>query len=230
MTSSTDPYASIPSDSAAAAQSSSDEALQQTTRQALDLISDSLNTAKEQACKMWDDMRPQLDKVANYAKDEPTKAVLMAVAAGALIVTVVMASNRSSKRIDVAASKKWLRAFAADSADRAKEAARDTAEQARDAAARAEGPARSKLREMAATAADEAKSMTDTAVESAKRVATQAYEDVSGRLTDLRGKADPLLEQIQPQLDNVAGYAKKNPLSALIVATAAGALLSRLTK
>jgi ElaB/YqjD/DUF883 family membrane-anchored ribosome-binding protein len=234
---STDPYAPT---SAADAQAA-DAALQQTTRQALDLIGDSLETAKEQACKLWDDVRPQLDKVANYAKEEPTKSVLMAVVAGALIVTLVTASRRSKPPVDVAASKKWLRAFAADAAERARELAQDKADQAREAAEDAHGAARRSLREVAADAADQfkarkddavesAKAARDSAVESAKRAATQAYEGVSDRLQDLRGKADPLLEQIQPQLDNVAGYAKKNPLSALIVATAAGALLSRLAK
>ena len=221
--SSTDPYA------AATADNGTDEALQQTARQALDLLSDSLNTAKDQAVQMWDDMRPQLDKVASYAKEEPAKSVLMAAVAGALIVTVVMASRRS-KAVDVDASKQWLGKLAADAADRARSAAQDKADLAAEAAEAAQGTARRKLRDLASTAADEAKAMKDNAVESARRAASQAYDGVSDRLSDLRGKADPLLDQIQPQLDNVAGYAKKNPIAALLVATAAGALLSRLAK
>jgi ElaB/YqjD/DUF883 family membrane-anchored ribosome-binding protein len=226
MNSPTDPYASSASSAGDPAQSGADQVLQQTTQQALGLITDSLNAAKDQACKVWDDMRPQLDKVASYAKEEPTKSVLMAAVAGALIVTVVMASNRSKRAVDVEGSKKWLRALAADAADRAKAKAED----ARAAAESAQEPARRTLREYASTAADEAKAMRDSAVESAKRAAAQAYDGASERLQDLRSKADPLLDQIQPQLDSVAGYAKKNPLSALIVATAAGALLSRLAK
>jgi len=233
---STDPYAPTSVDA-----QDVDAALQQTTRQALDLIGDSLSTAKEQACQLWDDVRPQLDKVANYAKEEPTKSILMAVVAGAVIVTLVTASRRSKPPVDVAASKKWLSAFAAEAADRARATAQDQADHAREVAEGAQGTALRKLREVAAEAADQfksrkddavesAKAARDSAVESARRAATQAYEGVSDRLQDLRGKADPLIEQIQPQLDNVAGYAKKNPLSALIVATAAGALLSRLAK
>ena len=223
MNSSTDPYASNSADD------STDEALQQTARQALDLLSDSLNTAKDQAVRMWDDMRPQLDKVASYAKEEPTKSVLMAAVAGALVVTVVMASRRS-KAVDVEASKQWLDKLASNAADRARSLAMDKAEQAREAAEAAQGTARRSLRDLASTAADEAMAMKDNAMETARRAASQAYDGVSDRLQDLRGKADPLIGQIQPQLDNVAGYAKKNPLSALLVATAAGALLSRLAK
>lgn len=233
MASSPDSYGSS---AGAEAQAATDEALQQTTQQALALITDSLNTAKEQACKLWDDVRPQLDKVANYAKEEPTKSVLMAAVAGALVITVVMATRRS-KPVDVAASKKWLRALAADAADRAK----DKADEAKDAADSASKQAKKTLADYAAEALEEyksrkdsavesAKSLKDDAVETAKRAASTAYDNVSDRLQDLRGKADPLIEQIQPQLDNVAGYAKKNPLSALVVAIAAGALLSRLGK
>ena len=221
--SSTDPYA------AATADNGTDEALQQTARQALDLLSDSLNTAKDQAVQMWDDMRPQLDKVAGYAKEEPAKSVLMAAVAGALIVTVVMASRRS-KAVDVDASKQWLGKLASDAADRARSAAQEKADLAAEAAEAAQGTARRKLRDLASTAADEAKAMKDSAMETARRTASQAYDGVSDRLHDLRDKADPLLDQIQPQLDNVAGYAKKNPIAALLVATAAGALLSRLAK
>lgn len=224
MNTSTDSYAA-----ASAADSAADEALQQTARQALDLLTDSLNTAKEQAGRMWDDMRPQLDKVADYAREEPAKSVLMAAVAGALIVTVVMASRRS-RLVDVDASKQWLDKLAGDAAERARSIAQDKADQAAEAAEAAQGTARRKLRDLASTAADEAKTMKDNAVETARRAASQAYDGVSDRLQDLRGKADPLLDQIQPQLDNVAGYAKKNPLAALLVATAAGALLSRLAK
>lgn len=224
MNSSTDPYAA-----AASAADITDEALQQTARQALDLLNDSLNTAKDQAVRMWDDMRPQLDRVASYAKEEPTKSVLMAAVAGALIVTVVMASRRS-KAVDVDASKQWLGKLASDAADRARSVAQDKADLAAEAAEAAQGTARRKLRDLASTAADEAKAMKDSAMETARRTASQAYDGVSDRLHDLRDKADPLLDQIQPQLDNVAGYAKKNPIAALLVATAAGALLSRLAK
>ena len=240
MNGSTDPYASTGS-SAYHGNSGADEALQQTAQQALGVLSDSYNVAKEQVCQVWDDLRPQLDKVAAYAKEEPTKSVLMAAAAGAVLVTVAMAAGRSRRSVDVEGSKEWLRSLADEAADQTRSVARRAADEARDAADRAEGPARRKLRDYVSTAAeqakslkedavDSAKSMKESAVDTARRAASQAYEGASERLSDLRHKADPLIDRFEPQIEQVAGYTKQNPFAALVAAALVGALVSRLAK
>ena len=49
---------------------------------------------REQASNLVDKVRPQIDTVTDYAKDDPGKALLIAAAAGAALMGLVTSLTR----------------------------------------------------------------------------------------------------------------------------------------
>ncbi len=199
-------------DAAADVASKATDAARGAAADAIDSLSASFKSAREQAAGLVDKIRPQIDTMAGYAKDEPVKAMLIAAASGAALMAVVGLCSRPSMR-------RRVRAGAASLRDAASESASDLAGRASRAAERATQTARSTL-------------------ESTRRAARSAFDDASDggafdHATDrvsegaetLREKAAPWVEQWRPQIDSVKDYAKEDPAKALLIAATTGAAL-----
>ena len=62
---------------------------------AYDGLADTMQQWKEQAAPLVDRVRPQIDTVMTYAKDDPGKALLIAAAAGAALMGLMSSLTRS---------------------------------------------------------------------------------------------------------------------------------------
>src|SRR4051812_3386694 len=106
---------------------SADAAIQsarQRANDAMDGFSNTVQSVKDRTTATLERLRPQLDQVTNYAKEEPTKALLIAAAAGAGIMGLVALMARSGSS---APSAKSLREAAAERADEWRKAANSKA-------------------------------------------------------------------------------------------------------
>jgi ElaB/YqjD/DUF883 family membrane-anchored ribosome-binding protein len=104
----------------------------QKAHDALDGLTNTMQSVKDQANATLEKLRPQIDTVASYAKEEPTKALLIAAAAGAGIMGLVALMSRSSSGRGISAE--LLRNAAYDARDNARRSARDIAREATDRA------------------------------------------------------------------------------------------------
>ena len=232
---------------------STDEA---TGKAALDGFTDSMGKAREQITAACESMRPQLDALVIYIKDEPAKAVLISAAAGAL-AAALFAASRPRRATLPSASKlgagmssfvEAARSMAAEADDLVAGKASDAKKLAADEADDRASKGAKKLREARDSAAEAARKAAEQASESwadglkglreagdnalgaARQKAESAYEDLTSTLHDLRGKAAPLFDRMQPPIDSVADYTKSSPFKALLIAAAAAAVVSRLAK
>ena len=173
----------------------------QKAHDALDGLSNTMQSVKDQASATLERLRPQLDSVASYAKEEPTKALLIAAAAGAGIMGLVALMARGGGRSSL--STDTLRSLAYDTVDHARKSARESA---RDAADRASAKA-------------------DSLMKSTRGAAQSAYEGLADTMQQWKDQAGPLVDRVRPQIDAVTTYAKDDPGKALLIAAAAGAAL-----
>jgi ElaB/YqjD/DUF883 family membrane-anchored ribosome-binding protein len=173
----------------------------QKAHDALDGLSNTMQTVKDQASATLEKFRPQLDTVASYAKEEPTKALLIAAATGAGIMGLVALMSRSSG--GRALSAELLRNAAYDAGDNARRSARDIAREA----------------------TDRASAKADALMKQTRGAAQNAYEGLSDTVQQWKDQAAPLVDRVRPQIDTVMTYAKDDPGKALLIAAAAGAAL-----
>jgi ElaB/YqjD/DUF883 family membrane-anchored ribosome-binding protein len=182
----------------------------QKAHDALDGLTNTMQSVKDQASATLEKLRPQLDTVTTYAKEEPTKALLIAAAAGAGIMGLVALMSRSSG--GRALSAELLRSAAYDAGDNARRSARDIAREA----------------------TDRASAKADALMKQTRGAAQNAYEGLTDTVQQWRDQAAPLVDKVRPQIDTVMTYAKDDPGKALLIAAAAGAalmgLMSSLTR
>jgi ElaB/YqjD/DUF883 family membrane-anchored ribosome-binding protein len=174
----------------------------QKANDAVDSLSDTMQGMKEKASATIERFRPQLDSVASYAKEEPTKAVLIAAAAGAGVMALIALSTRGSRT----PSARKLSKLAADTVDEWRKAAADKSDS---------------WRKAAGDGADRA----DSAIDSGRKAAQGAYEGLTDTMNQWKEQAASLVDKVRPQLDTVTDYAKDDPAKALLIAAAAGAAL-----
>lgn len=191
---------------------SADAAIQsarQKAHNALDGLSKAVKTVKDQASASLERLRPPLDSMTTYVREEPTKALLIAAAAGAALMGLVALMGRSggTRR---ASSSETLRNAARDIAENMRRSARDSADS---------------LRQAARDAADGASAQADGAMKSARSTAKAAYEGLTDTVQQWKDQAAPIVDRIRPQVDTVMNYAKDDPAKALLIAAAAGAAL-----
>ena len=211
---------------------SADAAIQtarQKAHDAMDGISNRMKNVKDQASATIERFRPQIDSMANYAREEPGKALLISAAVGAGLMGVVALLARSGNGSSMPSTSR-LRQAAADAADSVRQAASESIDRLRKAARDTSDDARSRANDQLDDVRDQADSLTKTARGKAK----QAYDSLSDTVSQWRDQAGPLVDKIRPQLDTVMDYAKDDPAKALLLAAAAGAalmgLVSTLTK
>lgn len=186
-------------DKAAESAGAAIQSARQKAHDALDGLSDTVRNVKEEASATLGRFRPQFDSVTAYAKEEPTKALLIAAAVGAGVMGLVALIGRSGGGRRRLSLSETLRQAASEAADTVHKAARD--------------------------AADRASAKADGAMKSARGAAQSAYEGLSDTVQQWKDQAAPLVDRIRPQLDTVMTYAKDDPAKALLIAAAAGAAL-----
>jgi ElaB/YqjD/DUF883 family membrane-anchored ribosome-binding protein len=234
--SSTTPTATALADKAAQSADAAIQTARQKAHTAMDGLSSKMKTVKDQASEQLERFRPQLDAVSNYAKEEPGKALLMSAAVGAGLMGLVALMVRTggprlpstdSLRRAAADAAESVRRVALDSIDKVRKAAGDSADEARKAAAE-------KADDMRKSALARAQDVADDLGAQAKGRAKAAYDSLSDTMEKWRDQAQPLVDKVKPQLDQVMDYAKDDPGKALLLAAAAGAalmgLMSTLTR
>ena len=186
-------------------------AAQTTADAAEEAAATTLQKLREQTDAVVQRVRPQIDAISNYARDEPTKALLISAATGAALMGLVALMSRSGSRSDQARSAAMstmatIRNAALDLADRAHNAANDALAATQSAASQA--------RKLAETTQQRAQDSVDT-----------VSDTMSEAWKSLRDQAAPMVEKYRPQIDAVTHYAKEDPAKTALGVAAAGALL-----
>src|SRR5690349_12240306 len=112
---------------------SADAAIQtarQKAHDAMDGISNRMKNVKDQASATIERFRPQIDSMANYAREEPGKALLISAAVGAGLMGVVALLARSGNGSSLPSAGR-LRQAAADAADSVRQAASESIDRLR---------------------------------------------------------------------------------------------------
>ena len=235
-TPSSTPTATSLADKAAQSADAAITTARQRAHNAMDDLSSRMRTVKEQASEQLERFRPQLDAVSNYAKEEPGKALLISAAVGAgLMGLVALMARTGGPRMP---STESLRRAAADAADSVRKVALDSIDKVRKAAGESADDARkaaaAQADDMRKTAMARMQDVADDVSSQAKGRAKAAYDSLSDTMEKWRDQAQPLVDKVKPQLDQVMDYAKDDPGKALLLAAAAGAalmgLMSTLTR
>lgn len=194
MTTTTAP-SSTTADASAAAETLAERAAHESNRV--------LQKLRDKTDAVVDRIQPQIDKVSDFARNDPTKAMLIAAATGAGLMGLVALVVRTSRpRSAGARAMASIRDAALDLADRAHGAATDAIQAAHQ---RASG-AQDQVDDMQKRAGAVADSVTET-------------------WQNLREQAGPVIERFKPQIDAMASYAKDDPARAAMGVAAAGAVL-----
>jgi ElaB/YqjD/DUF883 family membrane-anchored ribosome-binding protein len=150
-----------------------------------------------------DSLQPKIDAVSSYARNDPTKAVLIAAASGAALMGLLGLLVRVRRPATPGArAMTSIRDAALDLADRAHVAATD-----------------------AIGAAHARASSVQQRAEDVQTRAGAAADRVTETWQSLREQAAPVIEKLRPQLDAVASYAKEDPVRAAFGVTAVAAVL-----
>lgn len=162
-----------------------------------------LQKLREKTDAVVDSIQPRIAAVSTYARNEPTKAVLIAAASGAALMALVALLARSSRPSSPGArTMAAIRDAAIDLADRAHSVATDAI----------------------ATTHQRASDAQDR-VEAVQKRAGEVADSVAETWANLREQAAPVIERLKPQLDAVASYAKEDPARAALGVATAGAVL-----
>lgn len=156
-----------------------------------------LQKLREQTDAMVERMRPQIDTVAGYARDEPAKAMLISAAVGAGLMGLLALVIRSGSRTAAVPVPK------PGTLSGIRDAALDLADRAHHAASKALASSQKQ----------------------ATSVADQATDAIADTWKTIRDQTDPVIERFRPQIDAVTSYAKEEPARAALGLAAAGAVL-----
>jgi len=187
---------------------------------------------REQADAVVQRIQPQIAAVSTYARNEPTKALLISAATGAalmgLIALMVRSSGRSSPTSLASSTMSAIRDAALDLADSAQSMVADALDTTRSRAADALEATRSR----ALDAVDSARSRAASAADATRNRAAAAAESVSESVAEtwkkVRDQAAPVVDKVRPQVEAAANYVKEDPARAALGLAAAGAIIAGL--
>ena len=161
-------------------------------------------------------IQPKIAAVSDYARNEPTKAVLIAAAAGAGLMALVALLARGSRPSSVSTGQRTMSAI--------RDAALDLADRAHSVATEAIGVAHKRASgavDVAEHQAGEAKQR----LEAMQKRASEVADSVAETWASLREQAAPVVDKLKPQIDALTAYAKEDPTRAALGAATAGAVL-----
>ncbi len=172
---------------------------------------------RDQADAVVQRIQPQITAVSTYARDEPTKALLISAATGAalmgLIALAMRVGSRSPAESAASAGKSAMAAI--------RDAALDLADSAQSMAADALESAQKRVSDAFSSTQKRAAAGAAASTDSVSEAAADAWKKV-------REQAGPMVDKIRPQLDAVTAYAKDEPVRAALGLAAAGAIVAGL--
>jgi ElaB/YqjD/DUF883 family membrane-anchored ribosome-binding protein len=161
-------------------------------------------------------IQPRIAAVSDYARNEPTKAVLIAAATGAGLMALVALMARSPRPAPVSTGQRTMSAI--------RDAALDLADRAHSVATEAIGVAHKR----ASGAVDVAEHSAGDArhrLEAMHKRAGEVADTVAETWASLRDQAAPVVDKLKPQIDALTSYAKEDPTRAALGVATAGAVL-----
>jgi len=202
---------------------------------------------RDQADAVVQRIQPQIAAVSTFARNEPTKALLISAAAGAalmgLIALMVRSGGRSTPQSFAKSTMAAIRDAALDLADSAQNIAADAIDSARSRASDAIDRARGRANSAAADAADATQSRAAAAFDAAQGRAASALDAARSRASaaadtvtetvaetwkKVRDQAAPVVDKVRPQVEAAASYVREDPTRAALGLAAAGALIAGL--
>ena len=175
-----------------------------------------LQKIRDKTDAVVESIQPQIAAVSTYARNEPTKALLIAAASGAALMGLVGLMIRTSRPSAISSGARTMAAIrdaAIDLADRAHSVASDaigaTHKRAADAQQRVDGMQKRALQH----------------VDDMQKRASDVADSVAETWQNLRDQAAPVVERLKPQVAAVANYAKEDPARAALGVATAGAVL-----
>jgi ElaB/YqjD/DUF883 family membrane-anchored ribosome-binding protein len=169
-----------------------------------------LQKLRDKTDAVVESIQPRIAAVSSYARNEPTKAVLIAAASGAALMALVGLLIRSGRPASPGArTMAAIRDAAIDLADRAHSVATDAIDGAH---------------KRASVAQERVEAVQKRAGEMQKRAGEMA-DSVAETWANLREQAAPVVERLKPQIDAVASYAREEPTRAALGVVTAGAVL-----
>lgn len=171
-----------------------------------------LDKLREQTDAVVQRLRPQIDAVSTYARDEPTKALLIAAATGAALMGLVALMSRSGGRVQ---------ALQDDARDSGQSILATIREAALDLANRAQSTATDAL----GTAQKYVETQQGRAQDTADSAASRVSDTVGKAWQSLRDQAAEGVDKVRPRIDAAASYAKEDPARVALGVAAAGAVL-----
>jgi len=161
-------------------------------------------------------IQPKIAAVTDYARSEPTKAVLISAAAGAGLMALLALLVRGSRSSPVSSGQRTMSAI--------RDAALDLADRAHSVASQAVATAHKRASSAADTAEHQA-SEARQRLETMQKRANEVADSVAETWASLREQAAPVVDKLKPQIDALATYAKEDPARAALGVATAGAML-----
>jgi ElaB/YqjD/DUF883 family membrane-anchored ribosome-binding protein len=176
---------------------------------------------REQADAVVERIQPQIAAVSTYARNEPTKALLISAAAGAALMGLIALLVRSSTRSAVSSAGASAMAAIRDAALDLADSAQSMAEDALDA-----------THKRASAAIDATRTRAASALGATQERAAAAADTVSESVADawkkVREQAAPVIEKVKPQVEAATAYMKEDPARTALGLAAAGAIIAGL--
>jgi ElaB/YqjD/DUF883 family membrane-anchored ribosome-binding protein len=175
-----------------------------------------LQQIRDKTDAVVESIQPKIAAVSDYARNEPTKAVLIAAAAGAGLMALLALVARGSRPSPVSTGQRTMSAI--------RDAALDLADRAHNVASQAIGSAHKR----ASTAVDTAEHQAGEArhrLDAMHKRANDVADSVAETWASLRDQAAPVVDKLKPQIDALATYAKEDPTRAALGVATAGAVL-----
>ena len=187
---------------------------------------------REQADAVVQRIQPRIAAVSTYAREEPTKALLISAATGAalmgLVALIVRASGRSPVQSAGRSAMAAIRDAALDLADSAQSMAADVLAATQQRAADVLDGAQQRATDALGSAQKRANDALATTQKRAGAAADSVSETVADMLKKVRDQAAPVVDKIRPQIDAATAYAKEDPARAALGLAAAGAVIAGL--
>ena len=182
-----------------------------------------LQKIRDKTDAVVESIQPRIAAVSDYARNEPTKAVLIAAATGAGLMALLALLVRGS-RPSPSPLRTGQRTMAA-----IRDAAIDLADRAHSVATQAIGNVHKRASTVVGTAEQQAGAAQEK-IEAAQQRANEVADSVAETWASLREQAAPVVDRLKPQFDALASYAKEDPTRAAIgIATAGAVLIGLLT-
>ena len=209
------------SSAAASAQEKLSDAAADASREA----SNTMATLRSSADAVVERLQPQIDAVTGYARDEPTKAMLISAAAGAALIALVALAVRSSSRPAIYGSRisvpQRLRPSTMSSI---RDSAIDLAERAHKVATNALSSAQGGVA-VAKTRAGDAKERATELRDGADDAVGTAADTIASMWKSVREQTAPVVDKLRPRIDAAATYARDEPARTAAGLAAVGAAL-----